>query len=452
MASTVVQQLVKPKPFRRGLDLGPPHPVADKPVETLPAPERLYVPVKQHRGAWCESKVQPGDLVKKGQVLAESADLEAAPVHSPVSGKVASVGEHVDPFGRKIPTITIDNDGAEEWVSEPVTNPDYMNMKVSAMFRAIRQSGLVQARTGRPVHSLLAPPERPKAYIFLVGIPIFKPAELFIVNTLDTEPTLAANHRLLSERAGELGDGIGLIQKLTGAKKGIITVNAGGGDLPQSLHDTVKGGIDLMPVQNRYPVAVDELLVTAVTGQEVPWPGGDTRDIGTLVLDLESLMGILDAVKSGRPQLDKIVSVVGPGLEPRNFRVPLGTPIGDVVTAAGGSFEDAAKIVMGGLMEGAAQFASTAPVTKQTRGVAVLQADDLTEITEQLCIKCGRCVSICPMRILPKVTSPTLIEFGFFAEAEAAELDKCIECGCCSYVCPARRPLIHIHQTWEKPK
>ena len=436
------EELIKPKKFRRGVDLGSVHAVAAQPIEEMPAPNRLFVPLKQHRGSYCLPKVQAGDRVLIGQILGESSDPEAAPVHAPVSGEVASVTDHVDPFGQKIPAVTIENDRAEEWTQEPAQDPRFMKKKISVMIRAIRESGLVEARTGRPVYSMLAPPERPKSYIFLVGIPMLKPVQLIIVNALDPEPTMVVNRRLLLEETGALNEGLKLIKKIVGVQEAVLALSDDLGEPAHILGDLV--GDDLKPIRfkNRYPTACSEILTTTVTGREVPWPGGEPRDVGVIVLDVEIILGLLDAVRIGRPQIDRVVTVLGPEMTPRNLRVRIGTPLKDLISFAGGSFDDAAKVIIGGLMDGSAQYSDLTPVTKQTRAVHILSSDNLVTFNEQLCFKCGRCVGVCPMRLQPNVIT-NYCEFGFFTEAAEADLFKCIECGCCAYVCPAQRPLVH---------
>ncbi|MEW5722928.1 MAG: RnfABCDGE type electron transport complex subunit C [Thermodesulfobacteriota bacterium] len=440
MASS--DELIKPKKFRRGLDLGPPHPVTARPIETMPAPSRVIVSLKQHRGKWCEPKVRTGDVVKMGQVLGDSADPEAAPVHAPVSGKVLAVADRVDPFGRKVPMVTIENDGAEEWVKAPEEDSKFMKKKLSAMIRAVRESGVVQATTGRPVHIMLAPPERPKAYIFLVGIPVIKPAELLLVNALDTEPTLAGNRRQLLERPTEAAAGIALLKKILGVKKAVLVMPDDLGDASGVIQTAAGQEAQPLFIKNRYPVASPELLTLTVTGQEVPWPGGEPRDVGVAMLDLESILMILEAVRDGRPQIDRVVSVRGPEITPRNLRVRLGTPLGDVAAFTGATYEKATKVVVGGVMDGVAQYTGEAPVTKEVRGLNVFGNEDPVVFNEHLCFKCGRCVAVCPMRLLPNVIT-NFCEFGYFSDAEDAELFKCLECGCCAYVCPAKRPLVH---------
>lgn len=437
-----IDELISPKNLRQGLDLGPPHHVNSQPVEEMPPPKLLYVPLKQHLGHPCTCKTAVGDTVKIGQVIGESADPDSAPVHAPVSGKVVAVENHPDPQGRMIATVTIENDGADAWLEAQKDDPEFMSRKISAMIKSVRQSGCVLPVSGRPALSMLAPPERPKSYIFLVGIPVIKPINLLVVNAIDPEPTMAARHRRLVESSGELGLAIDLAKKVVGAKNAVLAFDDNVSGNSQAARDAAGEVARSFPVKNRYPVARPELLTTAVTGQEVPWPDGEPRDLGVLVLDIESVWGIYQAIRKGRPQIDRIVSVVGPELTPRNLLVRIGTPLQDVAAYAGGSFEKASKIVVGGLMDGNAQYSPLTPITKETSSICVLGDNDLVCFDEHLCIKCGRCIKVCPMKILPNVIT-NFCEFGHFAEAADVELFNCIECGCCAYVCPAKRPLVH---------
>lgn len=435
------ETLINPKRFRRGLALGPTHPVAVRQIENMPPPGTVYVPLKQHAGPRCEPKVVAGDRVRMGQILGESADPSAAPIHAPVSGKVTAVREHDDPFGRHVPTVIIENDGKDEWVEAPETDSNVMAKKVSAMMSAVRRSGLVDSRSGKPIISMMAPPERPQSYIFLVGIPVFKPVKVLIVNALDSEPTVVANRRMILDRSDDLLAGMELVKKISGAQQVVLAVGQDLGAGSNAVLSATGNIARPLVCENRYPLAVPELLTTAVTGREVPWPGGEPRDAGAMVLDAESVVDILDAVRSNRPKVDRVISVTGREITPRNLRVRLGTPVGDVLEFAGAAFDRAAKVVMGGLMDGPAQYSPLAPVTKQTSAVTILGYGDLVKFDEHICIKCGRCVEVCPIRILPNVIT-NLCEFGYYAEAADAELFKCIECGCCACVCPAKRPLV----------
>lgn len=435
MAATE-QLVIKPRKFWRGLKLGPPNPVAARPIEDMPAPKRLFVPLKQHCGALCETRVAAGDKVKMGQVLGESSDPLAAPVHAPVSGEVVSLEELPDPMGEMTLTVIIDNDEADEWLEAPAPDQDFEQKDALAMIKAVRQAGVVEAVTGRPVHTMLYPAERSEEHKFLVGASGRKPVQVFIVNALDADPALACNRAVLMTQPEELGLGADLVKKIVGVRNTVIAAADDSGKSAPQVQ-----GLNPMTIKNRYPVAWPEMLTTAVTGREVPLPDGEPQDVGVLVMDANAVLGLLEAIRSGRPQIERIITVSGPEITTRNLRVRLGAPIKDVIEFAGGSLDKAAKVVAGGLMDGAALYSERTPVTKQTRALTVLGPDGLVTYSEHLCIKCGRCVEVCPVRLLPNVIT-NFCEFGLFPEAEEAELFKCIECGCCAYVCPAKRPLV----------
>ncbi len=428
-----------------------PRPPAAAPPAPLPAPEKVYLPLRQHLGAVAEPTVEPGDKVSLGQVVGASDEFEAATVQATVSGTVEAVVETPDPSGEQVPTVVIVNDGADAW-SEELSEPGAALEGVEAvrstrptrLLRRLREAGLVRAQVqGRPLHVDLSPPMAPQSYLYMTGIPVVRPIDTLIIKAVDADPPVCPNHSVLGEAGEELAVGVAALARISGAKRVIIALPSGveaeGIKTLAAQHEWETVSVD----PRRYPFATDNLLVLSLTGREVPTPYGEPRDVGVA---LQPLITALDAgrvLTSGRPVIERVFSVAGQVKNPGVFRVRLGTPIEQVLAAAGGGPARAGKVVVGGPMMGLAIFDTAMPVTRETEGVFVQSAPQVRHFADHPCIHCGRCVAVCPVNLIPSELSK-LCEFRLFEDAAEQNLMNCIECGCCAYVCPAQRPMVHF--------
>ena len=432
----------------KGIRLSKPQAPAAPPSE-LPAPERVYLPLRQHRGDICKPLVQPGDLVKVGQIIGEADGLEAALVHASVSGKVEQIIDVSDPEGRVVPTVVISNDGKDDWadLTEDATLVDtadkVFETKPSRLLNAVRGSGLVRAAAhGLPLHLELSPPMAPRSYLFMTGIPVVRAIDTLIIKAVDADPPVIPNQACLAGYGPELEIGIAALARVAGAKRVIIAAAAGAdlGDLPKMAQarewevTSVNGA--------HYPYAMDNIMVYSLTGREVPTPYGESRDVGVLVEPLATAMAFGKALMDGRPAVERVFSVAGDVAKPGAFKVRLGTPISDILAACGAAGEPG-KVIFGGPMMGLAHFDLNTPVTKETEGLYVISKDKVQNFSGEACIHCGRCVQACPVNLIPCELGK-MCEFGQYAEAEERDLLHCIECGCCAYVCPAKRPMVHL--------
>lgn len=428
----------------RGAAFGPPTP--------LPPPQRLYVPLRQHRGALCQAQVDPGQTVGMGQIVGSSEEFETAVVLSPVSGKVESIRNFADPAGQPVPTVVIANDGQDAWaapegeVRQPLAEVDEVaKTRPTRLLRRIREAGLVRAASqGLPLHVDLSPPMAPRSYLFMTGIPVVRPTDTLVIRALDADPPVSPNQAALAGLAvAELDLGVAALKRISGASRVILALPAGqaAGEL-MALARLREWEVSPQS-QTHYPYCADNLLVQALTGREVPTPYGEPRDVGVVVMPLLSALDVGRVLMSAKPVLERTFAVAGDVAKPQAFSVRLGTPIEEVIKAAGGAVGGPGKLIVGGPMMGFAHFDSQTPVTKETEGVFVQAAEHVKRFTDHPCIHCGRCVAACPVNLVPSELGK-LCEFNRFEDAAEADLFHCIECGCCAYVCPARRPMVHF--------
>jgi electron transport complex protein RnfC len=428
-----------------------PRAAAPSPPVDLAPPEKVWIPLRQHQGRVCDPLVRPGDQVGLGQLLGSSEEFEAANVHSSVSGTVEAITEIYDPAGQKVPAVVVANDG-KDTPFEPegglpatvASSEEVQKTRPTRLLRRLRDAGLVRSATlGLPLHVDLSPPMAPRSYMFMTGIPVVRPIDTLIIRAVDADPPVSPNQACLTDNSPELELGISALARIAGAQRVVIAVASGQPfDTLAALAASRQWEVVKVNPAN-YPAAHRNLLVHSITGRVVPTPYGEPRDVGVVVQPLITALDVGRVLITGRPPADRIFSVAGDVAKPQTFRVRLGTPLAQVIEAAGGLPANPGKVILGGPMLGYAHFDLNTPVTKETNGVFVQSAEHLHAFRNEPCIHCGRCVQACPVNLVPAELSK-LCEFQQFDEAAERDLLHCIECGCCAYVCPAQRPMVHL--------
>ena len=436
------------KHLLRGVRRKPPQ--VSPPVD-LPAPQRLFVPLRQHRGPACDPVVEPGQDVLMGQIIGASEEYEAASVHSPVSGKVAALSETTDPAGRKVPCVAIDNDGQDTPIETPkealsplLSEDEVSQRRGRRLIKRVRQAGLVQALTlGLPLHVDLVPPKAPRSFMFQTGAPVAQPIDTLIVKCLDFDPPVCPNQSCLNQDWDDVALGVSALVRITGAERVVFAVPAGLAP-PEVATQAGSRGWEVASVNaGTYPYGLHRLLIHTLTGREVPAPFGEARDVGVAIQPLITVLDLGKALRTGLPINSRVFTVAGDVKNPQTFRARLGTPISHVLEAAGGYAGEPGKVIVGGPMMGFAHYDLNTPVTKETNGLFVQSADKLQRYLSQPCIHCGRCVAACPVFLIPGELSK-LCEYGKYEDAAERDLFQCIECGVCAHVCPAKRPMVQF--------
>lgn len=405
---------------------------AAKPIEIAPLPPKVIIPTRQHIGAPCTPVVKVGDLVKKGQVIAEAQAFVSSPIHATLSGKVVEIADYPHPVFGFATAVVIESDGADEWVEGLPLSRDWRGIEIGELKNIIRQAGIVgMGGATFPTHVKLAPPPE-------------KPIDSFILNAAECEPFLTADHRVMLEHTERVITGVLITMKVLGVTKGFIGIEENKPDAIAALGEATKGtGIEVMPLKTKYPQGAEKTLIKVICGREVP-SGGLPMDVGVVVQNVGTVVAIADAVEKGLPLVERVVTVTGGAIaEPKNLLLRIGDTFGHAVELCGGFSEPPAKLIMGGPMMGMAQGRMDVPIIKGTSGILALAAADVNAGPEKPCIRCGRCVDACPMGLVPSMLS-ILGQRGLYQVAkEDYDLLDCVECGSCVYACPAKRNIVH---------
>jgi electron transport complex protein RnfC len=407
---------------------------ANKPIVDGKPPEKVVIPLSQHIGAPCKPLVTVKQEIKKGEMIGEATGFVSAHVHSSVSGTVIEIKEFPNPMGRLVTSVVIENNGNEEWTPLKDT-PDYMSLSPDQLKDRIKDAGIVgMGGAAFPAIVKLSPPKE-------------KPIDTVILNGSECEPYITGDYRLMLERPQEIIEGLKIIMKILDVHKGYIGIEDNKPNAVRIIKQAVRGekNIETCTLRTKYPEGAEKMLIKAITGREVPPPPGLPMDVGVVVQNVGTTIAIYEAVRYGKPLIERVVTVSGGGIEePGNINVKIGTLIAQLIDECGGLRDEKVKIISGGPMMGFALPSLDIPVTKGTSGIIVMTEDEIAHAGDfQSCIRCGRCINACPMGLMPSMLS-VYSEKGFYEGAKEYNLFDCFECGSCSFVCPSKRPIVQL--------
>ncbi len=407
----------------------------DKPIKRAGVPENLIIPLVQHIGAPCEPAVAVGDEVKEGQVIGKPRGFVSAPVHSPISGTVKRIERVLHPLGQHVLAVSIKGDEKEEISYMKPMGDSIDDLDSKDIVDRVMNAGIVGLGGATfPAHVKFSPPKE-------------KPIDTFIINGCECEPYLSADHRLMLERPRDIILGAQMIGKVLGVSRIIIAVETNKIDVLEVLRESLDSmNTECMVTATKYPQGAEKVLIKALLNREVP-SGGLPMDVGVVVSNVGTALAVCEAVRDGKPLIDRVVTLTGNGVKSSgNFLVKIGTPVSSLVEESGGLVGTLGKIVMGGPMMGIAQPNLDVPVIKGTSGILVLQEEKYMKEGHLPCIKCSFCVQACPTYLLPSRLS-IAAEAKNWKLAEEYGVNDCIECGSCSYVCPSKRPIVQFVKT-----
>lgn len=402
----------------------------DKETQEFPAPDIVVIPMSQHIGAPCKPLVKKGDLVTIGQKIGDNQGL-CVPVHASVSGKVKAVEMRAHTSGTTVMSVVIENDHLDTLCEDihPRTQEEVDALSAEELINIIHQGGVVgMGGATFPTHVKLSG-----------GI---GKVDTVIVNAGECEPYITADDRLCREQPAKLISGLKIVMKILGLKEGHIGIEDNKPEAVKALKANLAASdgilVDVLPA--KYPQGAEKQLIYAVTGREVP-SGGLPAAVGCAVFNAATCKAIHDVVYDGMPLIKRIVTVSGDILmEPKNLLVPIGTSFNDLIDACGHS-EYPYKVLSGGPMMGVAQYDLSVPTIKGVNAVTVLGRKNEFAVDEPRCLRCGKCIDACPMKLMPVLMYKAL-QSNDVEEMKSTNIMDCIECGSCAYTCPASVPLV----------
>lgn len=410
---------------------------ADVPTTQAPLPKKAVFPLSQHIGAPAKPVVKKGDKVMVGSVLAEAGGFVSAPIHSSVSGVVAKIDTVYDASGYRKPAIVVNVEG-DEWLptidrTDTIETLDqHQELTAEEIINHIKAAGVTgMGGAGFPTFIKLMPPPGSKA-------------ECVILNGVECEPYITSDYRLMLEHADEILVGLHLLMKAVGVKRGYIGIEINKPEAIRLFEEKTQAmdGVEVVALKQRYPQGGEKQLVDAVIQRQVPAPPAIPVNVGAVVQNVSTAYAVYQAVMKHKPLFERYVTITGKGVaRPANMLVRMGTSVDDLLAVCGGLPEGENKVLSGGPMMGKALMSLEAPVVKGTNSITVLSGEEARRQEAQPCIRCAKCVSVCPMGLEPYLIA-TLSSLKDWERAEHECITSCIECGSCQYTCPAHRPLL----------
>ena len=402
-------------------------------------PKQAVFSMFQHIGAPAKPVVQKGDVVKVGTLLAEAGGFVSAPIYSSVSGKVNKIDAVLDASGTRRMAVIVDVEG-DEWEEgidrskDLVRLSDRPELDAKTIVEKIKNAGIVGLGGATfPCHVKLTPPPGCKA-------------ECVIINAVECEPYLTADHRLMLEHPEEILVGVDLIMKAVGVTKGYVGIENNKPDAIKLMTEKAKQypNIEIVPLKVKYPQGGEKQLIDAVIGRQVPAPPAIPINVGAVVQNVGTAFAIYEAVMKNKPLIDRIITVTGKSVKnPSNLLARLGTPFQQLIDECGGLPEDTGKIIGGGPMMGKALLSLEVPMTKGSSGLLLMNKEEARRSEPQPCIRCAKCVNACPMGLEPFLLSK-VAAMEEWEMAEKNDVVSCIECGSCQFTCPSKRPLLDM--------
>ncbi len=399
-------------------------------------PNQLVIPLQQHIGAPCTPLVKVGDRVLRGQKIGDGEGL-CVPVHASVSGTVIAIEPRPHTSGRMVNSIVIENDKKDECVELHGNNAPLEELDMDDVLHAIREAGIVGMGGA-------AFPGNVKALSAMGHV------DTLIANACECEPYITADDSLLRTDPEHVLEGMMILRQVLKPERTVLAVEDNKAEAIEKVNGLLKDfpGIELAVLPTRYPQGAEKQLIQSVTGREVE-PGKLPVSVGCAVFNVSTYAAIYRAVRLGMPLVQRIVTISGEAIaEPQNFIVRIGTPFHDLIEVAGGLHDKTERVISGGPMMGFAQSDLSVPVIKATNSILCLLKDKNGAAENPVCLRCGKCVSVCPMRLQP------LYMYRFTNAGKVDELKRlnildCMECGSCAFTCPGKLPLV---ETFRKGK
>ena len=413
---------------------------ADVAIEVMDPPAAVLLPLLQHTGALCTPAVKNRQVVALGDLIGRAEAFVSAPVHASIAGKAGNPTVTTLPNGRHVSAIPLRAEGEqlsgsqlwEDLYGGQWPRTDLEQYSAEQIVPAVREAGVVgMGGAAFPAHVKLTRNDG-------------KPIDTLLLNGSECEPYLTADYRLMVEVPEPIVTGGLLAGRAVQARDVLIAVEDNKPEAVAALRRAVDGtGVRVAVVHTKYPMGGERQLIPAVLGREVP-TGGLPLDVGVVVMNVGTAAAVARAVVRGKPLTHRVVTVSGAGIEqPKNLLVPLGVSYREVISCGGGLRPEAARVVAGGPMMGFAVGDLDAPVTKGTSGVTVLTRDDLRDVEQIACVRCGRCVDVCPLHLVPtKIAMAS--KHRDWDLARQYHVMACMECGCCAYICPSGLPLVQL--------